>query len=240
MNQSEGIAELSKALASAQGEMTAAIFNRINPHFKNKYADLAAIWDAIRKPLSKYGLSVTQTMEAINGAGLMLVTTLRHSSGQWISSFQPLPTTPRPQEFGSALTYARRYSLSAIVGIAAEEDDDANTAQKAKAAVTEKYGTTPADIVEHETEFDADGHPIDSIPRGDDGIERMSKAMARPEYANLQADIRNTKALSDLENWGRQNRNRVESLPLDWQEALRGEYRTRQVELGWKSKELVS
>jgi hypothetical protein len=53
-----------------------------------------------------------------------------HTSGQWIASEHPLPLSGRPQEIGSALTYARRYSLSALIGIAADEDDDANAAQK--------------------------------------------------------------------------------------------------------------
>ena len=62
----------------------------------------------------------------------MLVTTLWHSSGQWISSEYPLPSSGRPQEIGSAITYARRYSLSAIVGNSADEDDDAEGAETAK------------------------------------------------------------------------------------------------------------
>src|SRR5690349_8719611 len=100
--------------------MTSATFNRINPHFKNRYADLAAVLDAIRKPLVDNGLSVTQTTE-IRENGFVLVTTLRHASGQWIASEYPLPLGAKPQELGSALTYARRYSLSAIACIAADD-----------------------------------------------------------------------------------------------------------------------
>src|SRR5262245_44582314 len=61
--QSENTNDLSAALAKAQGDMTAAYFNRINPHFKNRYADLAAILDAIRAPLAKNNLALTQTTE---------------------------------------------------------------------------------------------------------------------------------------------------------------------------------
>ncbi len=136
--QSESIDALSAALAKAQGEMKAAAFNRVNPHFKNKYADLAAVWDAIRGPLSKNGLSVTQTIEPINGSGMYLRTVLRHASGQWVSSMYPLPEGAKPQELGSALTYGRRYSLSSLVGIAADEDDDANEAQNAKVNTLQK------------------------------------------------------------------------------------------------------
>ena len=126
--QSDNTADLSAALAKAQSTMKAATFNKVNPHFKNKYADLSAVLEAIRKPLADNGLSVTQTTEVRDGGGFVLVTTLRHASGQWIASEYPLPVG-KPQEMGSALTYARRYSLSAIACIAADEDDDAEGAR---------------------------------------------------------------------------------------------------------------
>jgi hypothetical protein len=125
MKTSEQISELAAALAKAQGMMENAVMNRVNPHFKSKYADLAAIFDAARKPLSANGLAIVQTI----GDGV-LHTRLLHTSGQWIASEHPLPMSGRPQEIGSALTYARRYSLSALIGIAADEDDDANAANR--------------------------------------------------------------------------------------------------------------
>ena len=128
MKTSEQIDELAAALAAAQGMMDNAVMNRINPHFKSRYADLAAIFTAARKPLSANGLAIVQTI----GDGV-LHTRLLHTSGQWIASEHPLPMSGRPQEIGSALTYARRYSLSALIGIAADEDDDANGAEKNKA-----------------------------------------------------------------------------------------------------------
>lgn len=125
MNTSEQIDELAAALAKAQGMMENAVMNRVNPHFKSKYADLAAIINAARKSLSANGLAFVQTI----GDGV-LHTRLLHTSGQWIASEHPLPMSGRPQEIGSALTYARRYSLSALIGIAADEDDDANAASR--------------------------------------------------------------------------------------------------------------
>jgi hypothetical protein len=125
--QSEQTGDLSTALAKAQAAMKPAVINKVNPHFKNKYADLTAVLDAIRKPLAENGLSVTQTTEVGEGA-FLLVTTLRHSTGQWVSSAYPLPLAGKPQELGSALTYARRYSLSAMLCISADEDDDAELA----------------------------------------------------------------------------------------------------------------
>jgi hypothetical protein len=139
MKTSEQISELAAALAAAQGMMENAIMNRINPHFKSKYADLAAIFDAARKPLSANGLAIVQTI----GDGV-LHTRLLHTSGQWIASEHPLPMSGRPQEIGSALTYARRYSLSALIGIAADEDDDANAAQKGNGKPTGKISDAQA------------------------------------------------------------------------------------------------
>jgi hypothetical protein len=121
------INELAAALAKAQGSMENATMNRVNPHFKSKYADLASVLDAVRKPLSENGLAVVQAIHDGN-----LKTILMHTSGQWVESLYPLPAAARPQEMGSALTYARRYSLSAITGIAADEDDDANAAESSK------------------------------------------------------------------------------------------------------------
>lgn len=129
MSESEQTAEIASALAKAQAVMGPAIINRQNPHFKNRYADLAAVFEAIRKPLADNGLAITQTTEISEGF-FMLVTKLRHTSGQWIASEYPLPLNAKPQEIGSALTYARRYSVSALTGVVADEDDDGEATRK--------------------------------------------------------------------------------------------------------------
>lgn len=127
MRSSENIDAIAGALAKAQGIMANAVINKTNPHFKSKYADLAAIREAVSSPLAQNGIAVVQVIDS-DESGSFLVTRLVHSSGQWVESLHPLPATAKPQEFGSALTYARRYSLAAICGISAEEDDDANAA----------------------------------------------------------------------------------------------------------------
>lgn len=137
--QSAQINELATALAKAQGTMKNAAMNRVNPHFRSRYADLASVLDAIREPLSAAGLSIVQTMQK-NGSdtGMILRTTLMHSSGQFIATEYPLPVTQKPHEMGSALTYARRYSLAAIVCNSSDEDDDGNVAQDAKKTLAKK------------------------------------------------------------------------------------------------------
>ncbi len=127
MQTSDSINELAGALAKAQGEITGALKDSANPFFKSKYADLASCWDACRGPLAKNGLSVFQVPE-MTDLGLTLVTTLAHSSGQWVRGSLPVhPKDDTPQAMGSALTYARRYALTAVVGIA-QVDDDGNAA----------------------------------------------------------------------------------------------------------------
>lgn len=122
---------LISALAAAQAEMRNATFNRINPHFKNQYADLSAIRDATIPALSKHGLAVVQFTSFSDGQ-LLLHTRIAHKSGEYIEGVYPLPTDlSKPQAMGSAMTYAKRYCWSSMCGIAADDDDDAETAQSA-------------------------------------------------------------------------------------------------------------
>lgn len=125
MQKSDSIAALAGALAKAQAVMQGAKKDSENPFFKSKYADLGSVWDACRDALTKNELAVIQTTEAEDEHGSIPVETmLAHSSGEWISGVLKVrPVKDDPQGMGSALTYARRYALSAMVGVAPEEDD---------------------------------------------------------------------------------------------------------------------
>ena len=130
--QSEQINELATALSRAQGELTPAIKDNSNPFFKSKYADLSSVWEACKSPLAKNGLAIIQTMDMQNGQSVLL-TTLAHSSGQWMRSCLPiLNEKGNAQGLGSAITYMRRYALSAMVGVTCDEDDDGNASCKPK------------------------------------------------------------------------------------------------------------
>jgi hypothetical protein len=134
MNKSESIAGLAAALAKAQGAMKGAVKDSANPFFKSKYADLASVVEAIRAAFSANGLSYIQTVEPSDKDEVRVETTLLHSSGEWIScGVLALPVSKvDAQGYGSALTYARRYSLSAAAGVSTELDDDGNAASAAK------------------------------------------------------------------------------------------------------------
>jgi len=136
---SEQVNEIAAALAKAQGAMKNAALNKVNPHFRSKYADLAGIRDAVIPALTANGIAVVQTLD-----GTSVLTRLMHSSGQWIESACPVPAVPDMQKMGSAITYARRYSLSAICGIAADEDDDANAASEPTKAGPVAVAKAPA------------------------------------------------------------------------------------------------
>lgn len=130
MTTSETIDQIATALAKAQAQMKNAPLNKVNPHFKSKFADLASVRDTVVPALSANGISIAQTLNVgiLEGDGnvILVVTRLLHASGQWIESRCPIPNGTDMQKMGSAITYARRYSLSAICGIAADEDDDAD------------------------------------------------------------------------------------------------------------------
>ena len=117
--------ELYAALAKAQGQIRGAVKDSTNPHFKSSYADLASVWEACRKALSDNGLCIIQQPVAAPAGFVALETTLGHSSGESVTSrfSMPVAQANNAQAIGSALTYARRYALSAFVGIAPEDDD---------------------------------------------------------------------------------------------------------------------
>lgn len=136
--QSESLGKLAEALAKAQSTMEEAKEDSKNPFFKSNYADLTSVWRACRKSLTDNGLSVVQTTD-LRDDKITVVTTLIHSSGEWMKGCLPLVLTKNdPQTMGSALTYARRYALAAIVGVCKEgEDDDAEQATTRKETIND-------------------------------------------------------------------------------------------------------
>lgn len=122
-------AELYAALAKARHEMPKLVFNDSNPHFKSKFANLSAIFDCAMPALTANGLMLVQIPE-FDGETVSLWAVLTHASGQsW--EFSPLrlrPTKSDVHGIGSAITYAKRYQVAALMGLAADADDDGNGA----------------------------------------------------------------------------------------------------------------
>lgn len=127
MIKSDSIANLTKALIAAKRNITNPKKAKQNPFFKSKYADLGSAIDASEDALSEQGLVVSQIVEMADANTGVLTTVLIHESGEFIGGSYPLnPVKNDPQGIGSAITYARRYALMSILGMAAE-DDDGNT-----------------------------------------------------------------------------------------------------------------
>lgn len=134
VNRSETFAKVSAAYVKASGMVEIAIKNAVNPHLKNRYADLGAVIDACSAALKANGLAVMQCPVPGDSARLCMETILIHESGEWISSEIQMPVAKQDaQGYGSALTYARRYSLAAMMGVTQDDEDGA----RASASETE-------------------------------------------------------------------------------------------------------
>ncbi len=125
---SEEIDKITEALAIAQGEMEPLKLNAENPHFKNRFANLAETREKSRLPLSRNGLAIVQSSSFAEGR-VSITTRLSHKSGQWMQSTLALkPMQDNPQAIGSAITYGKRYEMQAMLGLVGDDDDDGNAA----------------------------------------------------------------------------------------------------------------
>jgi hypothetical protein len=125
MEKSQSIKAIAAALLTFQSNMAKIKKDSANPFYKSKYASLSTILEHIQTPLADSGLSFAQFPD-----GNQLTTILMHAeSGDWMqSSYDISPVKSDPQSIGSAITYARRYALGAILGLNIDEDDDGNAA----------------------------------------------------------------------------------------------------------------
>jgi hypothetical protein len=174
MQTSAEIKDIATALAKAQGAIEGAVKGSTNPHFRSKYADLGAVWEACREHLTKNGIAVVQAI-ASGETRAVMVTRLVHSSGQWIEDggIPLIASKDDMQGLGSALTYARRYGLMGMVGIA-PEDDDGNAASQ-KPAARHETAEAPAGFMAWWNGLE------DVAAEGTVALKKMWAA-ARPEY----------------------------------------------------------
>ena len=133
MRKSQEIEKLAEALAAAQGKFKPVERNQTNTFHGYKYADLQSVIEATREALTEHGLALTQGIEFGEGGRIKVICSLLHKSGQWLETDVILrPKSDSAQEIGSALTYARRYGISALLSVAPDHDDDGNAAQGIK------------------------------------------------------------------------------------------------------------
>ena len=194
MKTSESIELLAGALATAQSELTNPPKNKTNPHFKSSYVDLADGLDVVRKTLSKHKIAFIQGT-TVSAEGVILMNTrLMHASGQWIESEYPVSGFSKPQEMGSAMTYARRYSLFAMIGVAGEDDDDGNAAQDA------------ADSSQPATVKKSPGRPAKQMEPG------LKPEDSNKALALFKAGVDMADNVDDLIRWAADNKSEIEKL----------------------------
>ena len=149
LTHSEQIDQLASALADAQADLGAVIKQSKNDAFGSKYADLTRVWEAFQRVGPRHGLSVVQMPGHFDAAArtMSLSVKLMHNSGQWLGGDMSMPLSRGDAHaYGSACTYARRYSLAALIGIC-PHDDDGNDASGVQVAfnpvVRSQLGATP-------------------------------------------------------------------------------------------------
>jgi hypothetical protein len=136
MKTSESIAKIAEAMAAVQKGLQPALKDSDNPFFKSKYADLASVSAACKDLMASNGIAVIQSPGECADKQMTLTTRLVHKSGEWIEGTLSIPL-PKfdPQAYGSALTYARRYSLAAFAGVVTDDDDGNAASRPTKDAV---------------------------------------------------------------------------------------------------------
>ena len=189
MQRSESIAALAAALAKAQGAIEGAVKGKTNPAFRSKYADLGAVWDAIREPLASNGLAVVQQLGTDAGQ-VACTTVILHSSGEWLelAPFVVPVSKQDAQGFGSAATYCRRYSLMAAVGIAPVDDDGEGAVGRGGKPVAKSEDAVPAGLLEAAQE---------AALAGTETFRAYGKALGAEYRAALNAHIPALKAAAE-------------------------------------------
>ena len=204
---SDKITNLAKAMLKVQKQLRPAIKDNYNNFTQSKYATLNSVMEACSEALIDAGIWVAQYPVPVEGDGkqLGLVTKLIHAeSGEWQESLLVMPLSKNdPQGYGSALTYARRYGLSSMVGLVTE-DDDANLACKGDMLEYPNQGVhdsnipSTANIKSQHHSFSSNpkqNNIMDNLPRIDGVSYQQQKAKDRTIYVTATGSIRNKNSI---------------------------------------------
>ena len=192
-NQNNKVARLAMALCLAQADIKDAKTNKKNAFIGNSYADLTAVWQACRAALTKNDLAVVQRFKDDNRGTTYLETLLIHTSGESISSELPLMNVKDWHSMGSAITYARRYSLCALVGIAPDgEDDDGAAAQAGtkKAPTAGSRKSYPKRKKQEGTIKDQAMAILEDVPEADEFLRNKDVDPADPPEQILETIVK--------------------------------------------------
>jgi len=180
MKTSESITNIAKALVSFDNAMPKVPKDKVNPHFKSKYASLSIMIEKATPILAANKLAIVQQID-----GDCMTTTLLHESGEFITATAAMPCAnpSNPQAMGSAITYARRYAYGSILSLDIDDDDDANAATQT--APPQKQTAPPKPIVKKSLPVPK-GERI-KIEDGDELFLKVVKAVAEGKATIQQA-----------------------------------------------------
>lgn len=188
MKMSDSIAQLAEALAKAQGQIDDATKTGINPHFRSKYADLAAVRSVIREPLAVNDISVIQAPRTLDGE-VEVETMLLHKSGEYISETLRLPVGKWDAHgIGSGISYARRYGLMSILALAADDDDGNAAVEKTSVTMVGSGGSGSMSIGGVPTELLKSAKQ--AAAQGNDALSKFWKNCTEEQRNAFTADIR--------------------------------------------------
>jgi ERF superfamily len=245
---SETIGAIAAALAKAQGELTnpekslTATIRASNPRDNDqtfRYAALSSGLDIVRKALGGHEIATVQTTAIDEEAGLIRLTTIAHSSGEWLSSewpVCPISETVAPRRMGAALTYARRYALFTLVGIAGEDDLDApDLAEAAKGDAAAKAGAAANDRVAARLRPKAAAEertPAASALTRKEKTARLAQPVLGPEQSaalreQLLADIGRLTSSDEAAAWVHKNLAAKNTMIIDHADAVEAGFRER-------------
>lgn len=213
METSPDIKDIASALIVAQGVMGKAKKDETNPHFGKKYADLESVWDACKTALQTAEIAVMQGPGMDDNGNVYVDTMLTHKSGQFIRTRTTAkPVRLDPQGVGSAITYLRRYGLTAMLGIV-QEDDDGNGSSRQNDAP--KVETKPAAKV---------NRGVSDIKKPDPIVDPVA---AEDTADSLIAQINEIQNEKQLDSWVKKNLPTISSLPENFKKNVRSEYARR-------------
>jgi hypothetical protein len=185
-----GTATLAEALVAIQADAPTIALDGVNPHFKSKYPSLAGVMEKVRPVIARNGVAITQLPTTLEGAPALTTRLIHAASEQSIeSTMLLLPAKPDPQGQGSALTYARRYMVLAMLGLVGDEDDDANAAS-----------SKPGEQAPKATVTNMSGLPDEQVNQLGKGIRAVGLELDRLQllFGSIGADAPETDSSKDL------------------------------------------
>lgn len=205
MQTSSSIAKIAPDLVKALSELEGAAKNSANPHFRSTYANLAAVVDGSRDILAKHNLAAMQGMGEVNDGRLFLTTRILHASGEWVESTSSMPLAKQdPQATLAALTYLRRGSLMALLGMPAVDDDGETAMGRGEAK-------KPAE------------KPVSAYQAKKDG---------KGERYNVAKNaLQDCTSMTELGMWTKEYADEIKGFPEPWQAELREEYTIQRGEI---------